>query len=273
MIQLHLLVQRDGKLGESNVEHADAIVALLDHIEFSLQQVVRVGSLDAVDFTPELRVGQERSTFSYASSEAALGGRLLGLPADMRWTFQGTTQISLAVDDRPIKVQIARWWYLKSIAATRAIDCFLALWTALEVLARVDKFSVKESLRLACGHTVEQCTTCGKATTREINGLTMRGYLRQLGVSEEEANTMWSLRQAVHGKNLFGASQSRDLEKVLGLLRVTIFTSLRSHLDIGDEDLPRVVSTGGPVFGDISLEGHRPITPDDLALGDRLSTH
>jgi hypothetical protein len=81
---------------------------------------------------------------------------------------------------------------------------------------------------------------------------------------------MWRLRQAVHGKNLFGAKQSRELEKQVGLLRVVVFAALKRHLGIGPNELPAFSSAGGPVVSWMSPSGYHVITDEDIELDQRL---
>lgn len=269
---LSVRVERQGILSESNVEHADTIITLIDNIEFSLHQTVQVVGLSTLDVTPPLGLGEERETFTYAAGGTALGGRLLAPPGDMRWSYHGANRISLTSNQQPPpRIAIARWWYLKALSSSLAIDSFLALWTALEVLRRADDVSIRESLRLHCGHIIDRCPTCSKDTTREINGPTMKAYLSQNGVSDSDANKMWRLRQAVHGKNLFGPTESRDLENLLGLLRLVVFTSIKQHLNLQAEDAPIATVSGGPVIGWMSAGGHSLITPDDIELDELLN--
>jgi hypothetical protein len=102
VVQLTLRVARTKPLSETNDEFSDLIVSLLDQIEFSLQQVVGVISFGVLDVTPNLTIGEHREFFTYAGGGTALGGRLLGLPGDMRWSFHGTGRVSLVNRPEPI---------------------------------------------------------------------------------------------------------------------------------------------------------------------------
>ena len=81
-----------------------------------------------------------------------------------------------------MKVETARWWYLKAIATYYAVDRFIALWIALEILCTVDDVSVRQPVRLNCQHTLDQCPQCGKPTLRAVKGEALNLRLN-LGVS------------------------------------------------------------------------------------------
>ena len=110
-----------------------------------------------------------------------------------------------------MKVETARWWYLKAIATYYAVDRFIALWIALEILCTVDDVSVRQPVWLNCQHTLDQCPQCGKPTLRAVKGEALKEYLGKCGVDGTDIKKMWQLRQVVHGKNFFGPADSRDL--------------------------------------------------------------
>lgn len=271
-VELSIRVQRNNDLSQSHVEHANLLISIIDHVEFSLQQPIQVVAFDALDTTPSLEVGQQREVVSYAGGASPVGGRLLGLPHDMRWNFVGAGRISIGDMVEPEgKLPLARWWYLKALTSPLAIDSYLALWTALELLSRIEGASIRDSLKLQCGHELKECPTCARQTTREVNGLTMKSYLRNYGVGEEDAEVMWRLRQAVHGRNMFGAKESCELEQQLGQLRVVVFAVIKKHLGIEVDELPAVAPVAGSVISGMSTGGTREILQDDVELEETLT--
>jgi hypothetical protein len=271
-VELVVRVRRNAELAKSHEEHARLLISIIDHIEFSLQQQVQVVAFDALDTSPTLAVGQQREFTSYGGGASSFGGRLLSSPQDTRWNFFGTGRISVSGIAEPEgKVPLARWWYLKALASPFAIDSYLALWTALELLSRIEKATVHGPLKLQCGHELGSCPACDKRTTKEVNGLTMKHYLRSCGVNDEDAEVMWRLRQAVHGRNMFGEEESRQLERQLGQLRAVVFIALKKRLMIQIDELPAVSFAGGPVIsGWASLGGAREIEHNDLQLEQNL---
>jgi hypothetical protein len=121
------------------------------------------------------------------------------------------------------------------------------------------------------GHELSSCPVCDKRTAKEVNGLTMKTYLRSYGVNDEDTEVMWRLRQAVHGRNMFGEEESRQLERQLGQLRAVVFIALKKCLMIQIDELPAVTFAGGPVIsGWTSLGGTREIGHDDVQLEQKL---
>ena len=271
-VELVIRARRTAELAKSHEEHAKRLISMIDYIEFSIQQQVQVIAFDAFDTTPSLEVGQQRDFASYGGGGSSFGGRLLGSPHDTRWSFIGTGRISLdGIAEPDGKVPLARWWYLKALASPLAIDSYLALWTALELLSRIEKATVHGTLKLQCGHELSSCPVCDKPTAKEVNGLTMRKYLRSYGVNDGDAEVMWRLRQAVHGRNMFGEEESRQLERQLGQLRAVVFVALKKCLMIQIDELPAVTFAGGPVIsGWASLAGIREIGHDDVQLEQKL---
>jgi hypothetical protein len=152
-VELVVRARRTDELTKSHEEHAKLLISIIDHIEFSLQQQVQVATFDALDTSPSLEVGQHRDFASYGGGASSFGGRLLGSPHDARWNFFGTGRISVSGIAEPEgNAPLARWWYLKALASSLAIDSYLALWTALELLSRIEKAAVHGPLKLQCGH-------------------------------------------------------------------------------------------------------------------------
>jgi hypothetical protein len=161
-------------IAEAVEEHSATLISLMDHLEFLLHKPLDIVSVAVCDVSSPLVLGERREYCSYASGGTVIGGRMLLVPNDMRWTFSGEERsISLADYDCEAisaKVETARWWYLKAIAANYAVDRFIALWIALEILCTVDDVGVKLPVRLDCQHTVDQCPQCGKPTLRAAKG-------------------------------------------------------------------------------------------------------
>jgi len=254
-------------------EHSATLISLIDHLEFLLHKPLDIVSVSVCDVSPPLVIGERRECSSYASGGTVIGGRMLLVPNDMRWTISGEERCISLTDYHTVsvKVETARWWYLKAIATYYAVDRFIALWIALEILCTVDDVSVKQPVRLDCQHTLDQCPQCGKPTLRAVKGEALKEYLGKYGVENPDIKKMWQLRQVVHGKNLFGPADSKELTEQVGILQMVIFSGLKRHLGSAAEVAPTATPGGGPVIGWMAAGGNSEITAEDIAL-DTLQT-
>lgn len=164
-----------------------------------------------------------------------VGGRFFSGFFSLEWQTSGASLIDLPgrlppVDD---KVRLARWWYLKSIEAPLAIDQFLALWAAVEVLRPLDWEGISAPLTLRCGHGLSECPTCGSGVERNVNGPTMKKYVEGLGMLESESKKLWDIRQVVHGANRFTSSHVQALGSLLVKFRPMVLAPMACVL-VGD---------------------------------------
>jgi hypothetical protein len=259
--------------GELLRNWADLAVAVLDTIQLQLHEKVELSAVNAVDVTPEMKIGDQRVRMAFANPSSIIGGRFFSGYFSLSWQISGATLIDLPGELPPTgdKVRLAQWWYLKSMEAPLAIDQFLALWAAIEVMRPLDWEGISAPLTLRCGHNLPECPECGASVDRVVNGKTMKKYLEGIGMLAAEANKLWDIRQAVHGANRFTSSHVTNLGPLLVKFRPIVLAVLKRHLDIAMEGFPQIrydesgpVMTGGTLTGvfrpsneDIALERHQ----------------
>lgn len=78
-------------------EHSATLISLIDHLEFLLRKPLDIDSVSVCELSPPLVIGERRECSSYTSGGTVIGGRMLLVPNDMRWTISGEERsISLA---------------------------------------------------------------------------------------------------------------------------------------------------------------------------------
>ncbi len=113
--------------------------------------------------------------------------------------------LSIDLDPTDQKANRALDWYLKALTAAFEADHFIFLWIATEILAGDSDLKVSEPYRgPECGHVISHCPHCNAATTKPVQGASMRRFLTEgFGVDEDIASRLWTARQMLHGRHDF----------------------------------------------------------------------
>jgi hypothetical protein len=75
---------------------------------------------------------------------------------------------------------------------------------------------------------------------------------------------MWSLRQALHGRDVFTKSEMDRMAQATNTLRAVVLATIKTALDEQLDEPPFMAWQGGPVIGRQSLGGYRPINQSDV---------
>ncbi len=136
-------------------------------------------------------------------------------------------------------------WYLKALATPFAVDRFMFMWIAMEILWRD--------------------TVSEKAAWNGKRGSKIQSFLAtEFGVPKGMAGRMWKARQVMHGDVPFNAEVMKDVGEYTLALRIGVNLKLKAKLGLGDTDPPLVgrpaltiaaVGLGGTTGPDADTEG------------------
>ena len=260
-------------VGSSALEAFDVvqpvIEASLDAIAFQMQAALHVVSLDVLDATPPLRVGEERECLSHVPADTAVSGKFGEMPQTPSWSEYSVHAPDLREGPVPSspRARMALWWYIKGLDTTCVVDKFIFFWTSLEILWTASDVKVETTYVTACGHTVESCPVCGRSVTRVVQGPSMRSFLaEQAEVDSGDAARLWQLRQVVHGKDVFDAEQA-ELSRLTAVLRAAVLRVLKAMLGEPLDQPPLLIWTPGLLLGNrmITLCIRRAVSESDVA--------
>jgi hypothetical protein len=233
---------------------------LLDLLMFDMGCQLGVGQMDVTDITPPLSVGEDRATAIFntppfhrhaqAVEMQTIQGRLLGQLPD-----------SLAIGDS--KTAAVLRWFVKSLGTNLLHDQFIFLWIALEILCDDSEVRVGEPYSGRCGHEIANCPDCGEPTTRMVRGATIRAFLREFDVSDEQAKRLWQLRQLMHGAIPFDSDKLTDLGGLVQPLRAVVAAGLKARLGREPADPPIVAPSGLSIHPAMALQGSGQVTEED----------
>jgi hypothetical protein len=251
---------------EALVGVEDMLEQLLDSISFQVQVALRVFQLEVLDVTPPLELKMIRQVLHYPFP--------LGYPSPK--FFQSLSLgsvdtdfypgIRLLADSVSVKTRAALRWYVKGLAATYDIDRFMCFWVALEILWSESNVSVEEPYRcLKCRSMIPKCDNCGRSTTKQVRGASIKQFLAGLGLDAMTAKVLWDFRQLVHGVNKLRAQDLLDLPRLILSLREASVTALKAAL-LWDRGRPAITRGGPDVAVSLGLEGTRPIESFDLGF-------
>ncbi len=252
-----------------------SLEGVLESMAFQMQDVLRIDSLEVLDVTPPVSVGDEREmlispsphghhSIVFSPASVAIGGAQTRTVPDP-W---------LQLIARDAKGQRALDWYLKSLATTLQVDQFIFLWIATEVLAGNSDASVEGNYVADCGHEIAECPQCGRSTARKLQGKSIQSFLQtDFNLTEELSRTAWQMRQMLHGAIDFQSKRLESLPELCGALRTGVLTGLKTALSI-DAASPPSFSVGGTVslIPGLRLIGSRAICEEDLVGVDLEST-
>ena len=211
------------KLAQPAAEHT------LDYLSFSLQSHLVAISLTVVDVTPPLAVGQLRRACAYTEVDALIR------PKFRRTVSPPLQRGELALDHTDglapptsSRLKLALWWYVKSLATPFLIDRLIFLFTCVEQLA---KPHANGPYRTNCNHTISHCPDCGSSLSRPLPGESVKRYMVEVaGLSTDEAQTLWSTRQAVHGRDVFESSKWTAIGPLTSRLSAALSQAIASEL-------------------------------------------
>jgi hypothetical protein len=246
----------------SAIERFTPVVeTLIDLMAFEMGIVPRLGQVEITDITPPVAVGDERRSTSYSAPPfdrymrsidlLAIQGRLIG-------------ELPESVDIPDSKTAAVLRWFVKALDTDLHHDQFIFLWIALEILCDASDVRVEEPYVGPCQHQIPACPDCGRATTRMVRGATIKAFLQSYGVSADQAQQLWQMRQLMHGAIPFDSKKLENLGGLIQPLRAVVAAGLKSKLGKTPTDLPIVAAGGYSIHPAMGLDGSKPITEDDV---------
>ena len=248
--------------------------ASLDSLSFQMQAALHVISLEILDVTRPLSIGENREWQTHTPADTGLSPKFGHLPPTLNWKEYPINIPDLRGGPVPgdTKQRMALWWYIKGLDAPYAVDKFMCFWTSLEILWSASDVKVEAAYMTTCKHPVENCPVCGRPVTRTVRGPSMKRFLtEQAEVDGNDAARLWNLRQVAHGKNVFDA-QKDDLGRLTPVLRAAVLRLLKISFSERLDQRPLLAPVQGPILGNrMFFSGHRPVHDDDVAIVDYLS--
>lgn len=230
-----------GEYEEAMVRTKGFIEPLLDSLSFQLQTAIHAYELQVLDMTLPVSIGMERDLFV---SKYFSGKFIPAFPPTNVETLL-YPRLDLSIEKASARTRAALRWYIKGLAATYEVDKFMFFWTALEILRSQSGVSVVSPYIAPCKHEITNCPICGKATSKEILGQSMKKFLIETAnTPQETANKLWQFRQIVHGTKDLTYEDMRDLPMMANSLRQALIVLLKSALG-WPLDLPPLMSPTG----------------------------
>lgn len=121
-----------------------------------------------------------------------------------------------------------------------------------------------------CGHEIAVCPTpgCGKSVERPLIGDSVKEFLLEKGFSIQETNKLWTIRQIVHGKDLFSLPSLNEASILVNKLQIIIFNYLQSKIKL-EELFPSVdLSAVQSIPQNIMLTGYRNVVGSDIEIAE-----
>jgi hypothetical protein len=205
---------------------------LSDQLGFFWNYPVTIYDLSLVDVTLPAGVGDVRNTMIIAG---------YNLPKHRRSNFklqdQHIGEPNFFEMHEPVRAAL-RWHSAASINQPDA-QRFVALWIALEILAR-HKVAVTSAPYVApCGHTIATCPECERSTEKSVEGKRMKSFLiDHLGATKADADMLWDVRQLVHGRHRFRPKDIEKMPRATGLLWTIVRRALGTELGLTYEGDP-----------------------------------
>ena len=206
---------------------------IYDRMFFLLQKPVYTGK---VWVTKPNGVTDRHSADFRLRSKSSVGNTTpIELGAESKWLNIGLVDLST---DK--KIDRALHWYRKAIAELVTVDRFIFLWIALEIMCNRHGERVEIT---------SECSACGHKTTSMGIGQTIRSYPTNIiGITDEQARELWSVRQVVHGRSL-SQEQENNLGNLTGLMHYCTTNALKLALNLDHTMRPlppkQVMHVGG----------------------------
>jgi hypothetical protein len=248
------------------------IESVVESFSFQMQHLIPVVEAEVLDITEPVNVGEEREAvlFPYPA-----GPRLTKFQSFFQLGGVMTVEVPTVapLDTSEARSDAALGWHLKAMASPFVAEQFMLNWIALEILWRRSGVSVEAEYTPSCGHTITNCPTCSKPTTREVRGASIRKYLTDVcGLSDGDARRMWRIRQMFHGDVAFDSDEMNDLPAMIQVLRMVVVSELKNVLGIDAGSPPFAIAGVASVAPQMALGTRRAVAPEDLVVsrGDRL---
>lgn len=239
---------------------------LLDSLSFQLQTLIHVLRLEALDVTPPVAEGMERyfTLIEYSSPKFLQASR----SHNIRTSFYPNLATSLG--STSTRSRAALRWYVKGMATPYAVDKFIFFWIALEILRAESGVSVSAPYRARCGHQIPKCPQCGKTTSQEVLGESMKKFLiDEAGIKEPTAKKLWEVRQMLHGTKDLTHEDIFELPQLAKHAREAVIIALKKALDWPSKEPPFLAEPRGPIITNVGIDWSRKkvVDENDVALG------
>lgn len=199
---------------------------LSDQLGFVWNYPVTIYDLSIVDVTSPAVAGDIRNTKIMAGYH---------LPKHRPSTFNLQDQQfgEPNFSEMPEPVHAALRWYSAASINQPDAQRFVALWIALEILAR-HKVAVTSAPYIApCGHMIANCPECQQSTERSVEGKRIKSFLSDhLGMTKDDANVLWNVRQLVHGRHRFRPKDIETMPRATGLLWTVVRRALGAEFGL-----------------------------------------
>lgn len=240
----------------------------LDALSFQMQSALHVVAFSMIDATLPLHLGENRESQSHANADGQLAAKFAPLAMNFAWQEVPVPIPDLRAGRFPTdqKTRMTLWWYVKSLDTPYAIDKFVCLWTAVEILWADSGSTTRTPYVAPCGHTIDSCPECGTSLARAARGQSIQRFLREQGsLTGEVAARMWRLRQLLHGKDVFTTHEVQTVGELAVTLRASVLSLLKAKLDDPADQPPMMFPAGGPVMGlFLAASGIRALDDDDV---------
>ena len=238
---------------------------ICDDLSFRLQSPIPILSLEVLDVTPPVEIGDERATLLYPLPNGYKHPKF----GTMVYLNSSDTELKpeLKVDfsSYTLRDRAILRWYHKAQISQAEVDRFLHLMVCLEILCEEYSEHVAAPYKASCGHEILNCPECGASTTKKINGATLKKYLtEQLGMSNRHASDTWRLRQMIHGANDLSTSKIEKISEICRALKCSVSNGIKIRFSI-DPSIPPYFNAGGAGMSQqVAYIGSRAIRKDDL---------
>lgn len=222
---------------------APILESVVELLSFELGEPVLVGSVTVTDATPPIATGEDRAHYTLlklpgdlSTPDDAIGGTpgVHGVPV---------ARLPLSTDSDAEETAALRW-FVKSLGAKALVDQFIFAWIALEILCDDSGVGVREPYRCRKGHVIERCPTCGARTEQKVRGATMRAFLVNGGMEEDDAKAAWRMRQIMHGAVSFESEALLGIGDLILRVRAVVAADLKARFGLTPEHLPIYQPTG-----------------------------
>ena len=116
------------------------------------------------------------------------------------------------------------------------------------------------------------CPICGKATSKETLGQSMKKFLiEKANIPQETANKLWQFRQIVHGKKDLTYEDMRDLPIMANSLRQALVVLLKSALGWPFDQPPSMSPVGSGIITSYVINSRHSLDAYDIELAIRGS--
>jgi hypothetical protein len=212
---------------------------VVELMSFELGAHAKMREIDALDTTPPVELGEERSWSAFTTT-----------PVDIHMTREEAAALR---------------WFVKALATDALHDQFIFLWIALEIMCDASGVKVTEPYKCRHGHVIARCPTCDATTEQLVRGQTLRAYLEAHGASQQQAKDLWALRQLMHGVIPFDSARLESLGALVQALRSIVGGELKARFGLGVDRLPIYAAEGLSIHPAMGMSGTTKATEEWIA--------